>query len=63
MAHIYLVTDGSGRVRAVSVVAFSMTDELRAYRDELQRSIDAGTFRESQIPEQLGQTHLCIVKG
>ena len=49
---LFLLRDGEGMVRDVSLVGFSVTPELRAWRDSLKASIDAGTFDTSTLPQE-----------
>jgi hypothetical protein len=61
--HLYLVTDGKGVVRGASLVGFSVTGDLLAWKDSLLASINAGTFDESQIPDEIDGTWIFVVKG
>jgi hypothetical protein len=51
MVELFIMRDGQGVVRHVNILGFSLTPELRAWKDELQAQVEAGTFDKSSIPE------------
>jgi hypothetical protein len=51
MVELFVMRDGQDVVRAVNILGFSLTPELRAWKDELQAQVDAGTFDPADLPE------------